>query len=165
MKTVLADFNWEWVWKHCIWSVTYSSKQPIFYAFQIRIGMKFLFWWDKLTWSYKIKSPLLFKDQFWGEVLRKASLSRSEPRAIEQNMQGVISFILMVFSVLSSSLTDANELQSNTSTSKCKVGTKWMRKYHRVEIKVVVVVVSFKDKLHIFVIGRLWGPYSEKPYF
>ena len=40
-------------------------------------------------------------------------------------MQGAISFILALFFLLSLSLTDANEFQSNTSTSKCKVRKKF----------------------------------------
>ena len=48
-----------------------------------------------------------------------------QSRAIELKMQGAISFILMVIFLLFLSLTDADGLQSNTSTSKCKVDTKF----------------------------------------
>ena len=49
-------------------------------------------------------------------------------------MQSFISFILVVFVLPSFSLTGANKLQSNTSTSKCKVDMKF----------------TFKNKLLVF---------------
>lgn len=51
-----------------------------------------------------------------------------QSRAIELRMQGAISFILKVIFLLFLSLTEADELQSNTSTSKCKVDTEFRSK-------------------------------------
>ena len=54
-------------------------------------------------------------------------------------MQSFISFILVVIVALSFSLTGASKLQSNTSTSKCKVGTKFAFKNK---------LLAFTDKRH-----------------
>lgn len=67
---------------------------------------------------------ICFAVKCFGASLRSAASSQ-QSRAIKLNMKGSFSFILIVVFLLSSSLTDANELQSNTSTSKCEVDTKF----------------------------------------
>lgn len=110
-------------WKHYMWSVTYSSKQPIFYTFKI-IGMNSCFVETSCVEAIKESRRRCSKTCFAVKCCGK-HVCPQQSRAIELKMQGAISFILMVIFLLFLSLTDADELQSNTSTSKCKVDTKF----------------------------------------
>lgn len=93
-------------------------------SFQLSRSVELSSCFEETSWREAIKeSPRRCPMISFAVKCRVNQVCPQQFQAIEPNMPGAISLILMVILLLFSSLADAIEMQSNTSTSKCAVGT------------------------------------------